>query len=102
MIFSIVVMVLAFYWLMYETKWLAVRLPFGKSLAGGISVRELISSVIGIVVASTVAKYLDELLKKDTGNGSLTGWYETVGFAGPKYGAWRRYVEADKKAKSGL
>lgn len=40
--------------------------------------------------------------ERDIVIGSPVDWYETVGFAGPECGAWKRYIEADKQARGGV
>lgn len=60
LIASIAVTLIAFCWLLYETKYLTVRLPYGKA-PSGISIRELIS----IATAMTAAVFLLNLMHRD-------------------------------------
>ena len=61
MIFGIAIIIIAFYWLMYETKWLTVRLPYGRLL---INITQLVAIAVGIMVMVTVWKYIAEDIKR--------------------------------------
>ena len=59
MIFCIVVVLAAFYWLMHETEWLTLRLPFGEpSIEVELDVGELIAISVCVVVGLALVKYL--------------------------------------------
>ncbi len=55
-LYFIIIMLLAFYWLMYETQWLTVRLPFGKPPTANLLIRELLPLVVAVLILATVVK----------------------------------------------
>ena len=63
MIFGIAVMVIAFYWLMYETKWLTVRLPYGR-LPTIISIDDLLQIAFCAMIIVYAIKYINSLTQK--------------------------------------
>jgi len=63
MIFCVTVMIIAFYWLMDETKWLTVRLPYGRRPTI-ISINELLQIAICIVIVIYAFKRICSLTQK--------------------------------------
>ncbi len=63
MILGIAIMVAAFYWLMYETEWLTVRLPFGKLYVIEVNVNQLVAIAFCVVIGTKILQYLIEDMK---------------------------------------
>ncbi len=63
MIFGIAIMIIAFYWLMYETKRLTARLPYGRPPTI-ISIDELLQIAVCVTIIVYAVKYLNSLTQK--------------------------------------
>lgn len=64
MIFCIVAVLAAFYWLMCETKWLTVRLPFGRPIEE-INLAQLISVMMAVAIGVNLIPTLVKLPGED-------------------------------------
>ncbi len=64
MLYFLIIFIPAFIWLLYETKWLTVRLPFGKNPLR-VHIEGLISMAIGLTLMPIIEGIVEEIIEED-------------------------------------
>jgi len=67
MTIGITIITLAFVWLLYETRFLTVRLPYGKPFTGDVIIQELLPIIVAasIIIAATMKGFGIKTKRKD-------------------------------------